>query len=124
MVKSSGRGASKKGKSLVGRKGAQKSSRSSPRRKSAGVTGIEADDADRDSISSSHSLAHPLEHGDSAASDVTEEGGMSTMEREEAVASFFEGRPHFYDKSNESYKNKQRKEAELEEFAKTIGWTG
>ncbi|KAJ8255321.1 hypothetical protein GJAV_G00203540 [Gymnothorax javanicus] len=40
---------------------------------------------------------------------------------EEKIASFFEERPFFYDEAHEDYKNKDRRNAELAEFATVIG---
>ncbi|XP_024126788.1 uncharacterized protein LOC112145660 [Oryzias melastigma] len=44
---------------------------------------------------------------------------------EERIVSFFEDRPHFYDLTHASYKNKQRRNFELAEFACVLGhgWT-
>ena len=40
------------------------------------------------------------------------------------IVAFFEERPYFYDISHEAYSNRKRKDAEVAEFAKTIGWNG
>ena len=45
------------------------------------------------------------------------------LEVEEAIAAWFEARPYFYDISHEKYKKKGPKNAEVAEFAETLGMT-
>ncbi|XP_011472611.1 uncharacterized protein LOC101174338 [Oryzias latipes] len=51
--------------------------------------------------------------------------GEEEPDVEEKIVSFFKERPHFYDLTHASYKNKQRRNFELTEFASALGhgWT-
>ena len=47
-----------------------------------------------------------------------------SVELEEQIAAFFEARPYFYDLTSSNYKNKSKRNSELQEFAASIGWDG
>jgi len=75
---------------------------------------------EEDSGQKQQQLATDLEnHGDQEESC----GALETTKYSilEKIASFFEDRPFFYDIQNDQYKNKQRRDAELLEFAAGIG---
>ena len=56
--------------------------------------------------------------------DEDEEDSAPKFEIFDKIVAFFEERPYFYDISHEAYSNRKRKDAEVAEFAKTIGWNG
>jgi len=51
------------------------------------------------------------------------EGGDETLsvDIEEKIAEFFEARPFYYSKADPDYKNKERRNRELSEFAVNLG---
>jgi len=70
---------------------------------------------------------HPRsEGGGSVGGSVEDQGPDGDDVINEKIADFFEQRTYFYDISSEDYKNKQRRNFELAEFAALLGrgWTG
>jgi len=79
-----------------------------------------------DSDAESEALGN-IQPEDEVAATVAEGGDMDERQDvEEKIAQFFEDRPYFYDLSNELYKNKKRRDSELQDLASALGpkWDG
>ncbi len=76
----------------------------------------------RDETQATH--GREAEVSGSEEEDEGENAGLKDKELNDQIAAFFEDRPHFYDTSNEDYKNRRKRDEELQQFASTIGLAG
>ena len=84
-----------------------------------------AEDSDLESLPpepTEEAMEEEREEEREAEDEITDDLGRHFhLEVEEKIASFFEDRPYFYDLSHPQYKNKQKKNAELQAFAPKLG---
>jgi len=110
----------KKGKALKGK--APKVSRA----KGRGSKPLTVDTEEEVSEAGSYRIEEDV-GGDFSEEQLTQEQHTPSQvageeEAEEKIAAFFEERPYYYDKADNDYKNKFKKNSQLAEFAATIGW--
>ena len=100
-----------------GAKGKRKPTRCSPRKSRE----VEADDSLGESDGAGQETLLDTQGDNDGDPDRSRQGRPAVEER---IAQFFEDWPYFYGISHEDYKNRQRKDSQLAEFAATIGWDG